>query len=258
MEHQTISPENCAKLIQESKLTIALTGAGISTSAGIPDFRSPDGIYNSRKYDADTVFDIHHFRQDPREFFRFTRDMLDGAVDIRPTSTHTFLAWLEDQGLLEAIITQNIDPLHHRAGSKHVLSIHGSYSQSHCLACGKEYTFPQLSEMIRREEVPHCDCKSAGVIKPDVVFFGEAVKDMDKAYQLAERCDLMLVLGSSLVVYPVAMLPQITHAKVVVVNQGPVSLDAAANRYLVKQDLDTFFGEVRQAIKRLSSKPESS
>jgi NAD-dependent deacetylase len=238
--HQ-LTPARCAEMIRRSDCTVALTGAGVSTAAGIPDFRGPEGIYASGRYDAATVFDIDHFRRDPREFYRFTRDLAEQTGGIEPTVTHRVLARMEREELLEAVITQNIDPLHRQAGSRRVLSVHGDYATSHCLDCGRAYSFDDLLEKLDQEEVPRCRCAARGVLKPDVVFFGEQVKGLEEACRLAESAELMLVLGSSLAVYPVAMLPSLVTGSVVVVNQGPVSLSGPGEKHVVADDLDRFF-----------------
>ncbi len=248
MNIQPISPQKCATLIQQSKMTIALSGAGISTAAGIPDFRGPGGIFSTGKYDGQLVFDIDHFHHDPSEFFRFTRDLAATVDKLQPTFTHEFLARLETAGLLEAVVTQNIDPLHAMAGSQRVVSVHGSYATSHCLACGKSYDYQQLLALLGQQEIPRCDCESQGLIKPDVVFFGEAVTKMPEAQSLAAQSELMLVLGSSLTVYPVAMLPGLAGGAVVIVNTQPVQLPPAPNRYFAAQSLDSFFRQVATEI----------
>lgn len=248
MDMQTITPVDCARLIKESRSTVALSGAGISTAAGIPDFRGPGGIYNSGKYDANLVFDIDYFHHDPSEFFRFTRDLIAIVDKLKPTFTHELLARMEAAGLLEAVITQNIDPLHALAGSKRIVPLHGNYATSHCLACGKSYDYEQLLDKLSQQDIPRCDCNRRGVIKPDVVFFGEAVTRITEAQSLAEASELMLVLGSSLTVHPAAMLPALTGGAIVVVNMQPVPLAAASNRYFVAQDLDSFFQKVAEEL----------
>lgn len=242
----SITPQQCAEIIIDSSQIVAFTGAGISTSAGIADFRSSNGIYHSEKYNPDTVFDICYFQKDPSEFYRFSKDLLDCVKNIRPTFTHLFLAKLEQYGKLQAVITQNIDPLHHQAGSKKILPIHGSYDKSHCLSCQKTYNYKQLVKMLETNKIPYCEC--GGVIKPDVVFFGESVKYMEEAQQFAESCDLMLVLGSSLVVYPAAMIPQICLSTIIIVNKEEISLQPSLNRYFIKSDLDDFFWEVNSYL----------
>ena len=245
-----LDPEECAEMIRRSASAVALTGAGISTAAGIPDFRGPNGLYVTRRYDPETVFNIAHFRNNPRPFYEFTRDFADMLKEIKPTFTHRFLSVLEEKGILQGVITQNIDALHHYAGSRNVIELHGSYWSASCTQCHtysvKGKTYEWWTESIRtspRSPVivcPHCK----GVVKPDVVFFGEAVRGYEKAADMVERCELLLVLGSSLEVFPAAMLPRMTNASVVVVNMGPVRLSPAPNRRFVEADLDTYFSAV--------------
>ena len=243
MSHpQTIDPEACADLIRGAGRIVALTGAGISTAAGIPDFRGPQGLYVTRRYDPEAVFNISAFRRDPAPFYEFTRDFLGVIHTIEPTFTHRFLADLEARGKLTAVVTQNIDSLHQKAGSEAVISVHGDYWTSHCLACRKDFELAQMEEMVREVPVPQCPC--GGVIKPDIVFFGEAVRDLDHAASAVAASDLLLVLGSSLAVYPAAFLPEQAGGDVVVVNKGEVGLTPGAGRYFVDADLDVFFGEV--------------
>src|SRR5436190_6299453 len=122
----------CAKLIEEAESIGVLTGAGISTNAGIPDFRGPNGLYVTRRYDPDTVFDINYFLMDPEPFYEFARDFVNLEKTIQPTFTHKFLASLEETGKLKGVVTQNIDALHHKAGSKNVYEMHGSFWLSYC------------------------------------------------------------------------------------------------------------------------------
>jgi NAD-dependent deacetylase len=248
MQSQTASPEQLAQWIGQSRCTVAFTGAGISTAAGIPDFRGPGGLYSSGKYNPERVFDIEYFRRDPREFYRFSRELVEIVKRLRPTFTHEWLARLEKAGRLAGVITQNIDPLHQQAGSARVVCLHGNYSTSRCLECGRAFGYDALLERMAQKEVPRCDC--GGVMKPDVVFFGENVQGMEEAAELARACELMLVLGSSLVVYPAALVPQMATGAVVVVNRGEVALEPAPNRYFVQQGLDEFFKEVAAAMER--------
>ena len=241
-DKQTLDPAACADLIRRSERVVAFTGAGVSTAAGIPDFRGPKGLYVTRQYDPDTVLEISAFRRDPEPFYEFTRDFL-GVIDtVEPTATHRFLAQLEADGRLTALVTQNIDSLHQRAGSQRVISVHGDYWTSYCLDCGREYDFDTMSGMIREAGVPRCSCD--GVIKPDVVFFGEAVRDLEEAARVVGASDLLLVLGSTLVVYPAAFLPEQAGGDVVVVNRGEVGLAPGPGRYFADADLDEYFGEV--------------
>jgi NAD-dependent deacetylase len=241
-----LDAEGCAEMIRRAERVVALTGAGISTAAGIPDFRGPQGLYVTRRYDPERVFEIGAFARDPAPFFEFTRDFLGVIDSIEPTLTHRFLAELEGEGRLTAVVTQNIDALHQRAGSKRVISVHGDYWSSHCLSCRREYDFEHMERMVREVDVPHCSC--GGVVKPDVVFFGEPVNAFDEAASVVSGSDLLLVLGSSLSVYPAAFLPEAAGGDVVVVNSGEVSLAPGPDRYFVDADLDGFFGEVRSIL----------
>jgi NAD-dependent deacetylase len=229
----------CAKLIDEAESIAVLTGAGISTNAGIPDFRGPKGLYITRQYDPDKVFDINHFRMDPEPFYEFARDFVSLEKNIQPTATHQFLASLEKKGKLKGVVTQNIDSLHHKAGSQAVYEMHGSFWQSYCIECGKEYSYEEMKKKLNGEGVPHCSCK--GVIKPDIVFFGENVKYLAEAAALAEASDLFFVIGSSCVVYPAAMIPTLTPGKVVIVNKGEVHLNSFNIALTVEDDSDVFF-----------------
>jgi NAD-dependent deacetylase len=225
---------------------VTMTGAGVSTAAGIPDFRGPRGLYVTRQYDPDTVFEISAFHRDPGPFYDFTRDFL-GVIDTtEPTFTHRFLAELEAAGRLSAVVTQNIDSLHQKAGSENVISVHGDYWTSHCLDCAREFDLSFMEHAVREVEVPHCSC--GGVIKPDIVFYGEAVRDLERAAAAVAESDLLLVLGSTLVVYPAAFLPEQAGGDVVVVNRGEVGLAPGPGRYFVDAGLDEYFGEVEKHL----------
>ena len=247
-DKNTLDAKGCADLIRRSERVVALTGAGVSTAAGIPDFRGPQGLYVTRRYDPETVFDISAFRRNPAPFYEFTRDFL-GVIDtIEPTATHRFLAELEADGSLVAVVTQNIDSLHQKAGSAHVISVHGDYWTSHCLDCCREYDLAQMEKMVHETEIPRCTC--SGVIKPDVVFYGEAVRDLEVAANVVAASDLLLVLGSSLTVYPAAFLPEQAGGEVVVVNRGEVGLTPGPGRFFVDADLDEYFSEVAHHLEK--------
>ena len=136
---QFLPPAACAELIRKARSVVALTGAGISTAAGIPDFRGPKGLYVTRRYDPEKVFEIDWFHRQPRYFYEFSRDFVATVKDIQPTFTHRFLAELEANGRLTGVVTQNIDILHQLAGSHTVLELHGSYRSATCTDCGKHY-----------------------------------------------------------------------------------------------------------------------
>jgi NAD-dependent deacetylase len=211
---------------------VALTGAGISVPSGIPDFRSPQtGLWT--KVDPMEVAHIDVFQRDPERFWRFYGPRFDALEDKQPNRAHAVLARLEREGLLDAVITQNIDRLHERAGSQEVIEVHGSIASSSCLDCGSR--FP-LAEVRRRQTsvpngVPPCDCGSP--LKPDVVLFGEMLPmaAITRAERLAAAADLLLCIGSSLEVYPVAGLPELTLAaggRLAIVTQGPTQFDRLA------------------------------
>jgi NAD-dependent deacetylase len=235
-----------AQLIDEARSIAVLTGAGISTNAGIPDFRGPQGLYVTKKYDADRIFDIHAFYSDPKPFYEFAHDFLGLEEKIQPTAAHRFLSLLEDTGKLTGIVTQNIDALHQKAGSRAVYEMHGSFWTSSCIECGAPYDYPTLKARMARSFVPQCNC--GAVIKPDIVFFGENVKHYDQAAQLAQESDLFLVIGSSCAVFPAAMIPTLAPGKIVIINKGRVHL-AVYNIVLdVQQDADDFLNQVAGAL----------
>lgn len=250
---QTLEPAQCAALIRQSRSVVALTGAGISTAAGIPDFRGPQGLYVTRRYDPEKVFDIGWFQCRPQSFYEFSRDFVSTVKDIQPTFTHRFLASLEQVGCLSGVITQNIDILHQLAGSQKVIELHGSYRSGTCTVCGKrneDLTYAWWEQVMATSPTPPIavcpDC--SGVLKPDIVFFGEMVDHFEPAEQLVTGCDLLLVLGSSLKVTPASFLPYQTQAPTVIVNCGTVALPPAAHRYFVDGDLDDYFGQVANCL----------
>jgi len=225
--------DRAVELIERSENIVALTGAGLSTNAGIPDFRGEKGIYASGKYDADKIFDISCFLRDPLPFYQFARDFLALLKKAEPTYAHLFLAELEREGRLQAVITQNIDSLHRRAGSKKVIELHGSFDRSHCMSCGKEYSMEEFEALIPQR------CRCGGIVKPDIVFFGEPVQRFYEASLAVKRAGLLLVLGSSLAVAPASSFPFMCEGETVIVNKGPIaSLPPGA--LLVEEDTDSF------------------
>ena len=187
-----------ADLIRDHQPCVVLTGAGASTESGIPDFRSPDGIW--AQYDPMEYATIDAFRRDPAKVWDFYGRRLGVLADARPNAAHEALAELEDRGYVGAIVTQNVDRLHELAGSRDVVEVHGSIRTSSCLVCGERAGF---DEVVERLPVPRCS--RGHVLKPDVVMFGEIlpVEAIDRATRLARDAALMLVVGSSLEVYPV-------------------------------------------------------
>jgi NAD-dependent deacetylase len=221
--------ERLAELIREHQPCVALTGAGVSTESGIPDFRSPTGMW--AQFDPLEFATLGAFQRDPEKVWRFYAPRFSMLTEAEPNRAHLTLAELESYGLLCAVITQNIDLLHERAGSREVVEVHGSIRTSTCLSCGARYP---LDEVLGLLDAGAPRCTACGeVLKPDVVFFDELLPDeaIDRAYELAGKARLLLVVGSSLEVWPVAELPLVTlraGGKVVVVNDGPTSVDDRA------------------------------
>jgi NAD-dependent deacetylase len=202
--------ERLAELIRASARTVALTGAGVSVPSGIPDFRTPEtGIWAN--VDPMKVAHIDVFKRDPARFWSYYRPRFHSLGDRRPNAAHETLAELERRGLLEGVITQNIDRLHRAAGSQNVVEVHGSIETSSCVSCDAVYRLEEVEGLFNDEGVAECTA-CAGPVKPDVVLFGELLPEsaMSRAQELAERAELMLCVGSSLVVHPVAGLPQLT------------------------------------------------
>jgi NAD-dependent deacetylase len=221
-----------ATLIEQAGSVVALTGAGISVPSGIPDFRSPGtGLWAN--VNPMEVAHIDAFRRDPVSFWSFYGRRFQTLEDKKPNRAHAALVELERAGLLDAVITQNIDRLHARAGTRNLVEVHGSIAESICLVCGLRY---ELGDVRARCEgaadgVPRCEC--GGPLKPGVVLFGEylPVDAITRAETLAVGADLMLCIGSSLEVYPVAGLPETTLAaggRIAILTQGPTPLDRRA------------------------------
>ncbi len=233
MERQvaTREAEALAELIRASRCTVALTGAGVSVPSGIPDFRTPEtGLWAN--VDPMEVAHIDVFDNDPARFWSYYRPRFHSLGDKQPNGAHEALAELERRGLLAGVITQNIDRLHRAAGSRNVVEMHGSIATSGCRSCGASYGLEQVDSLFDEEGIAVCpNCQ--GAVKPDVVLFGEMLPEaaMRQAQELAERAELMLCVGSSLVVHPVAALPGITLAgggRLAIVTQGPTPYDGEA------------------------------
>ena len=227
----TSSVERLARLLEEAECAIALTGAGISVPSGIPDFRSPGtGIWEN--VDPMEVAHIDAFRRDPVRFWSFYRPRLHGLGGVEPNRAHETLAEMERRGLIEGVVTQNIDMLHTKAGSENVVEVHGSIRSASCQACDARYELAALDALFDEEGVAVC-AACTSLVKPDVVLFGEFLpaEAMAEAESLAARADLLLCVGSSLEVYPVAGLPSVTLARggqVAIVTQGPTPFDGEA------------------------------
>ena len=223
--------ERLAELIRESACTVALTGAGVSVPSGIPDFRTPEtGLWAN--VDPMEVAHIDVFERAPERFWSYYRPRFHSLGDKRPNAAHEVLAGLEARGLLAGTITQNIDRLHRAAGGREVIEVHGSIATSTCRACATSYELEQVDALFDAAGVAICE-SCGGAVKPDVVLFGEMLPEaaMRRAQALAAEAELMLCVGSSLVVHPVAGLPEVTLAtggKLAIVTKGPTPYDDAA------------------------------
>ena len=239
--------------IKGAKCVGCLTGAGVSTLCGIPDFRGPQGLYKQK--DAERIFDIDWFDRDPSIYYNGCAELVYGLDKFHPGPVHQALKHLEDLGLLKGIATQNIDMLHQKAGSSNVYEVHGSPILHHCRRCGDAKTFEEILGMIKSKsevvvgqrtmQIPHCKC--GGVYKPDITFFGESLPEeaFTASQSLAIKSDVFLVLGTSLTVFPAAGLPRLTlqaGGKVFIVNAQPTSLDEYAAG--VHRDLAEFASAV--------------
>ncbi len=230
------------ELMLSSRRTVVLTGAGISTQSGIPDFRSPEsGIW--KHSDPMEVASIWGFRQHPERFYAWLRPLARKMMRATPNAAHRALVSLEQAGLVDLIVTQNIDELHQRAGSRNVLHVHGSTAGATCLACGYREETPDFWDNFMRDETsdpPRCPV-CGGILKPNVVLFGEDLhhEDLVKAQQAALDCDLMLAVGTSLEVMPAADLPLLAKrrgAHLVILNRSGTLADHRAD-VIIREDL---------------------
>lgn len=219
--------QQLAALIRSSASTVALTGAGISVPSGIPDFRTP-GVGIWENVDPMTVATIDVFHRDTRRFWEFYRPRFQTLGDKVPNAAHRALAEIEARGMLEAVITQNIDRLHRSAGTRRLIEVHGSIATSSCTSCGSSWPLEQVESLFDDgiATCRHC----LGKVKPDVVLFGEMlpIEAIEAARAAAEAAELMLCIGSSLEVFPAAGLPELTVAsggRVAVITQGPTPYD---------------------------------
>ncbi len=216
-----------AQLLVSDKQCVALTGAGISAESGIPTFRSKGGLWE--KYDPVVYASIEVFNQDPSKYWTIRGDFIRNYDNYEPNAAHYALAELEKMGIVRHVITQNIDGLHKKAGSRKVAELHGSLRETYCLSCGKEYLAPNVPD----GTPPACDC--GGVLKPNTVLFGEQLpRDaLETAYQESSTCKTMLVIGTSAVVQPAASLPSLAKQKgAAVIEVNPQKSFPAADYYL--------------------------
>ena len=215
------------KLIDESRRIVFFGGAGVSTESGIPDFRSVDGLYNMKyKYPPETILSHRFLYEQPEEFYRFYRDKLVFR-DAKPNFAHEKLSELEKAGKLLAVVTQNIDGLHQMAGSKTVFELHGSLKRNYCACCYKRYDEKDLSE---ESHLPRCSC--GGVIRPDVVMYGEPLDEdvVEGAVDALMKADLLLIAGTSLSVYPAAgLIGYASRAQKVMINRSATPADGVCD-----------------------------
>jgi NAD-dependent deacetylase len=235
--------------IQNSRHCVALTGAGVSTLSGIRDFRGRDGLYNDM--DAEKIFDIDYFHKDPSFYYQAAGSFIYNINEKEPSVVHTCLAELEKRGRLKALITQNIDLLHEKGGSKRVIEVHGSPQIHYCLRCsGVRMGFDEAAAIVRSGSLPKCP-KCGRVLKPAITFFGESLPAdaLREATEEAQSADLLLVLGTSLTVNPAASLPLYTlrnGGKMVIVNNMPTPLDSRADMHF--DDLQEVFEGISALI----------
>lgn len=241
-----------ARLLKDAKYTIALTGAGISTPSGIPDFRSADnGLWN--RFDPMEVASLSSFRVRPEKFFEWFRPLTKLILEAKPNPAHKTLAGMEKDGILKATITQNIDGLHQRAGAKKVMEVHGTIKTLTCVSCFKKYDSKEfIHSYVEHGKIPRCEfCDS--ILKPDAILFGEQLPQLVwmKIKKEVEKCDLMIVVGSSLEVVPVARLPYETLSRggnIIIINNQETYLDSRAN-LVFHQDAAVILPKISEKIR---------
>ena len=248
MDNQQI--EKLKEYIKESKKIVFFGGAGVSTESGIPDFRSKDGLYNQHdvqfdKYEPEYLLSRECLYNNPKVFYEFYRQKMD-TRNIEPNITHKVLAKMEQIGKLEAIVTQNIDGLHQKAGSKNVFEIHGTTRRNYCSKCKIEYHPDFIFNT--KDAIPKCECR--GLIRPDVTLYGESLptKAVDNAISAISHADMLMIGGTSLQVYPAAnFISYFTGKHLVVINKEPIDLTLNVDTDLIIIDsLGTVFSEIEK------------
>lgn len=261
--------DKTVELLLEAEHVIVLTGAGISTESGVPDFRSPGGIWE--RYDP-TMFFIERFLINPGEVWRCMLDMHSSREfslwDARPNVGHQALAYLEEMGIVRTVITQNIDNLHQKAGSRNVIEFHGNLLFARCMKCRRKYGYEQVLIDLQTRVPPRCRC--GGILKPDAIFFGEAIPEeaMRRSFNEAQDCDLMLVIGTSAQVEPAASLPLIAkgmssyfwgagniplpkrRSHVVEINRMPTLLTGHVSDFLVQGTTGEALSLIEEKVRR--------
>lgn len=233
------------EMIKNSNNIVFFGGAGVSTASGIKDFRSKDGLYNMKyKFPPEEILSHHFFMNEIEEFYVFYKDKLN-CLNALPNSCHTFLTELEKSGKLKAIITQNIDGLHTKAGSKNVLELHGSIYRNYCMKCQKFY---DASYIFNSNGIPKCEC--GGIIKPDVVLYEEALDDsvLESSIKAISKSDMLIIAGTSLTVYPASGLVNYFNGKyLVVINNDTTYIDNKAD-LVINEDIKTCFDKLKRVI----------
>ena len=237
--------EEVAKLLLDLKEGVALTGAGVSAESGIDTFRSKNGLWE--KYDPAIYASIEVFRKDPSKYWTIRGGFIRNYDKYHPNPGHYALAELEEMGLMRSVITQNIDGLHTKAGSRKVIEIHGSLRETYCLKCGKEYVAPNIPEGVP----PYCEC--GGVLKPNTVLFGESLppEALDGAYREAQECNLMLVIGTSAVVQPAASLPVIAKEKGSKIIEINIEKAFPVTDFFIQEKSGVALPKIVKAVRRL-------
>lgn len=233
--------EQFKSIVFESKNIVFFGGAGVSTESGIPDFRSKDGLYNQKyKFPPEQILSHTFFINNTEEFFKFYKEKMN-CLKYEPNITHYKLSELEKQGKLKAVVTQNIDGLHQKVGSKNVFELHGSVLRNYCMRCGKFYS---AEKVFNSEDVPRCTC--GGIIKPDVVLYEEGLDNdtWDGAVDAIKNADTLIVGGTSLTVYPASGLINYFRGKnLVLINKGATSFNYMAN-LVIDYSLGKVFKEI--------------
>ncbi len=234
--------EQLQKMIDDSKNIVFFGGAGVSTDSGIKDFRSKDGLYHMKtKYPVEYILSFDMFNRHPEEFYRFYKENLN-CLDVSPNATHLYLKKLEDMGKLSAIITQNIDGLHKKAGNKKVYEIHGTIYKNHCTQC---HQFYDAEYIFYRKGIPKCE-KCGSIIKPDVVLYGEMLPDCyEKAQYTISKADMLIVAGTSLTVQPASSLINLFQGKyLVIINKTETPYEEIAN-LVIHDNLKSVFEKLK-------------
>ncbi|ABR31745.1 sigma factor [Thermosipho melanesiensis] len=223
--------EDIIEILEEGNV-VALTGAGISTSSGIPDFRSEDGLYKEYGYE---LFSYEFFKNHPDIFYEYIKKEFPKMYKANYNMSHKLLAELEEMGYLLGVITQNIDDLHNKAGSRNVIELHGNATHFYCEECERKYSFPK--EYI---------CSCGGLIRPDIVFFGEPVNDIDRVFELLDKAETLLVMGTSLQVYPASNFPVYVKERggiLIIVNREETQYDNFAD-FVLHMNVEEFSKKV--------------